>query len=122
MTVLTEMNHYETPVPRVVSENPRFLKFRRRILSPRSNNAHPYTRVLRLISHGLALASSVYIALFVDYPPGHCFTGIRQWYALKKKEFLTLSEQEKLGISIVLILEYSVSTDADAGINVKNGD
>ena len=91
------MNHYETPVPKVIAENPKFLKFRRRLLSPRSNNPRPYTRVLGLISHGLAITASVYIVLFVDFPPGHCFTGIREWYALKRKEFLTLSEEEQSG-------------------------
>lgn len=91
------MNHYETSVPKVIAENPKFLKFRRRLLSPTSNRQRPYTRVLGLMSHGLAITASVYIVLFVEFPPGHCFTGIREWYDLKKKEFLTLSDEEQLG-------------------------
>jgi hypothetical protein len=105
------MNHYETPVPKVIAENHKYLKFRRRILSPRTNAPRPYTRVLRLISHGLAITASVYIVLFWEFPPGHCFTGIRDWYAIRRQEFLTLSEEEKLGKIQSLKLEYGLASE-----------
>ena len=94
------MNHYETPVPKAVAENPRFLKFRRRLLSPRLNNPQPYTRRLKLLSHGLAIICSVNIVFFAEFPSGHCFTGIREWYAQKRMEFLRLSAQDQLGTLI----------------------
>ena len=98
-----KMSHYETPVPRAIAENDKYLKFRRRILSPRANVPSLYTRTLRLISHGLAITSSVYILLFWEFPPGHCFTGIREWYADMRNQFLTLSEED--------MLEYGKSID-----------
>jgi len=105
------MNHYDTPVPRAIAENDKYLKFRRRILSPTANVPSLYTRTLRLISHGLAITSSVYILLFWEFPPGHCFTGIREWYADKRNQFLTLSEEDMLGKIISKTLEYGQSID-----------
>ncbi len=91
------MSHYDTPVPKIVSDDPKLLKFRRRILSPWTA-PRPFVKILRFAAHVAAFAAVVDVVLFFDFGQSdHCFTPVRDWYQIKRKEFLTLSAQDKMG-------------------------
>ncbi|KAJ3213205.1 hypothetical protein HK099_007521 [Clydaea vesicula] len=99
------MSHYDSPVPKVISDNPKMMKFRRRVLNSRKMNETPTYRKVKVGGYFLMAFSVVYTVLFADWGDReHCYSGVRRYYYKKRREFFSLSENDKQGTISELIL------------------
>ncbi|KAI9202180.1 uncharacterized protein BJ171DRAFT_515131 [Polychytrium aggregatum] len=93
------MSHYESSVPKAISANPKYLKYRRRLLHPRKNTVTPGVQLFMRGSYAVMAVLGVYSVLWMDWGDGdHCFRPIRRYFEQKKQEFFSLSpdDQEEL--------------------------
>jgi hypothetical protein len=89
------MEFYQHKVPQTIINDPRALRYRRRILHPRVGAVTPRWLAIKTASYWLMGCCAVYAVLFMDFgDKWHCFTPIRQFYDRKKTEFLTLDEDD----------------------------
>ncbi|KND02668.1 uncharacterized protein SPPG_01753 [Spizellomyces punctatus DAOM BR117] len=90
------MSHYDTSVPKVIAENPKLLKYRRRILNPRRLEPTQGVRTIKVAGKLGMVGAVFYMVLMADWGEGeHCFSGVRRFYDEKKREFFTLSEEDE---------------------------
>ncbi|KAJ3413590.1 hypothetical protein HDV05_007815 [Chytridiales sp. JEL 0842] len=92
------MSHVESSVPKVISENPKFLKFRRRILNPHrvSSYENTWRRAVKASSYFIMAGAGIYMMLFSDWgEKEHVFSPLRRLYEEQRRRFLTLSEEDQ---------------------------
>ncbi|KAG9301878.1 hypothetical protein G9A89_004557 [Geosiphon pyriformis] len=72
-------------------------KYRRRVENIESKRVQsPFIKRYNAGVYALSFAIAVYSILYIDFgPEEHCFSGIRRWVDQKKREFWTLSDEEK---------------------------
>ncbi|TPX41333.1 hypothetical protein SeLEV6574_g06149 [Synchytrium endobioticum] len=87
--------HYLTSVPREIADNPRALKYRRRVLNPRSFQLSTRFRVFRVGAWMATAASMTWLVLFADWGDGHhALTPVRNLYARQRAWFFGLTEDD----------------------------
>ncbi|SAM07790.1 hypothetical protein [Absidia glauca] len=71
-------------------------KARRRLQMPQQMAPRLRARQIQVASWVLSLSLSGYVVLFADFgTQEHCFSPIRRWFHGKRKEFWSLTPQEK---------------------------
>ncbi|CEG71450.1 hypothetical protein RMATCC62417_07180 [Rhizopus microsporus] len=71
-------------------------RVKRRLEMPNAMAPTPRARQIQVLSWVLSVSLTGYIVLFADFgPEKHCFTPVRNWFKEKKRNFWSLSEEEK---------------------------
>ncbi|TPX54933.1 hypothetical protein PhCBS80983_g05676 [Powellomyces hirtus] len=92
------MSHYDSSVPKLVAENPRALKYRRRVLSARRLEPSARVHTYKVLGRLGAVAAVGFMVLSADWGDGeHCFSGIRRWAAEQRRDWFELTPEDERG-------------------------
>ncbi|TPX32047.1 nucleoside-diphosphate kinase [Synchytrium microbalum] len=87
--------HYLTSVPKEIANNPRALKYRRRVLNPRTFQLSPAFRMFRVGAWTTTACAMTWLVLFADWGDGyHSLTPVRNAYARQRDWFFGLTEDD----------------------------
>ncbi|KAI8906577.1 hypothetical protein DFJ77DRAFT_194102 [Powellomyces hirtus] len=90
------MSHYDSSVPKLVADNPRALKYRRRVLSARRLELSPRVHTYKFLGRLGAVAAVGFMVLSADWGDGeHCFSGIRRWAAEQRRDWFELTPEDE---------------------------